>query len=316
MEDIEEQLAVRASWLYFMEGMTQADVAQELGTTRLKINRILADARRNGLVQIAINSPLTNSVQLEQELVREFGLKGASIIPSPLDASQVHNMIGKAAAAYLAHYLELNEIQGLGIGWGGTLREMVAQMPIATYSNMTVNSVMGGLTHGIEINTFNIVSELARKLRAKCQYLAAPIYAGSEQSRDIILAQDVFQNTFKLIEANDLVVVSIGDATEQSMLVRHGLPPDTTLNELVQSGAVCDVCGHYLNADGKPIDHPINRRAITLSMGALRRIPTLVFASGGLHKAAAIAAILRSGLGGVIISDEDTVRAAVEIARR
>ena len=52
----EKQLEVRAAWLYYMEGLTQADIARRLGTTRLRINRILVDARHNGLVGITLNS--------------------------------------------------------------------------------------------------------------------------------------------------------------------------------------------------------------------------------------------------------------------
>ncbi|HKU88039.1 MAG TPA: sigma factor-like helix-turn-helix DNA-binding protein, partial [Casimicrobiaceae bacterium] len=32
-----------------MEGLTQAEIARRLGTTRLRINRILVEARHNGL---------------------------------------------------------------------------------------------------------------------------------------------------------------------------------------------------------------------------------------------------------------------------
>lgn len=314
MEEAEQQLHVRAAWLYFMEGMTQADIARQLGTTRLRINRILADARRSGLVSIAINSPLTSSVALEQQLIRDFGLKDACIIPTPEDGALVHSLIGKAAANYLSHSLEQNEIRGLGIGWGGTLSEMVNQMPMGNYRNLSVNSIMGGLTHGSDLNTFNIASELARRLRAQCRYLAAPIYAGTQESRDIILAQDVFREAFGHIEKSELVVISIGDATEKSMLVSLGLPSDAKLAELKQAGAVCDICGHFLNADGKAIDHPLNRRAITVSLEALGRIPTRVFAAGGGYKANAIAAVLKSGLVSVLISDEETARKAARIA--
>lgn len=316
MEDAEQQLHVRATWLYFMEGMTQADIARHLGTTRLKINRILADARRNGLVSITINSPLASSVELEQELIRDFGLKGASIIPTPEDEGLVHNLIGRAAANYLAHFLEHNDIRGLGIGWGGTLREMVSQMPVGNYRNLSINSIMGGLTYGSDVNTFNIASELARRLRAECRYLAAPIYAGSEESRTIILEQDVFREAFRHIERSELVVISIGDATSKSMLVSLGLPSGAKTGDLKKAGAVCDVCGHFLNAEGKAIDHELNRRAITVSLETLGKIPTRVFAAGGSYKANAIAAALRSGLVSVLISDENTARKAAAIARK
>ena len=79
----EKQTEVRAAWLYFMEGLTQAEIARRLGTTRLRINRILVDARRNGLVGITLNSELASCVEVEQQLIRDFKLKAAIVVPTP-----------------------------------------------------------------------------------------------------------------------------------------------------------------------------------------------------------------------------------------
>src|SRR5688572_16671511 len=210
----ENQLEVRAAWLYYMEGLTQAEIARRLGTTRLRINRILVEARHNGLVGITLNSELASCVELEQRLVRDFKLKAAVVVPTPQDEEQVPAILGRAAAGFVSHLLESHPVRGLGIGWGRTLREMVRHMRSAKYPDLCVNSMMGGLTRGLEINTFDIVSDLARQLNSQCQYLAAPIYAGSPQSRDTIMAQDVFRDAFRRIESSELAVLSIGDVTK------------------------------------------------------------------------------------------------------
>ena len=62
------------------------------------------------------------------------------------------------------------------------------------HPDIWVSSMMEGLTRGLEINTFDIVSALARRLNSECRYLAAPIYAGSPRSRDTIVARDVFRD--------------------------------------------------------------------------------------------------------------------------
>ena len=139
---------------------------------------------------------------------------------------------------------------------------------------------MGGLTHGLEINTFEIARELARRLGAECQYLAAPIYAGSPRSRDTILAQDVFQEAFERIAQNDIALLSTGDLSDRSLLIRYGLPKDVTPDDLAARGAVGDVLGQFFDRDGRPVDHPLNRRAIALPLEALSRIPTVVLVVG------------------------------------
>lgn len=312
----DKHLEVRAAWLYYMEGLTQAEIAQRLGTTRLRINRILVDARRNGLVDITLNAELASCVALEQALIRDFGLDAAVIVPTPGDQALVPVVLGRAAAHYVSHHLATHRVGGFGIGWGSTLREMVRHMRTGRYPDLCVNSMMGGLTHGLEINTFDIVSELARRLNSQCQYLAAPIYAGSPASRDTIMAQDVFRDAFRRIETNEFAVLSIGDVTRRSMLVRYGLPQDVSVAELRAAGAVCDIIGQFIDQHGRPIDHALNRRAIALPLRSLAGNMTVVFAAGGRHKIRAIAATLRGGYGSVLVSDEATARAAAALARK
>lgn len=308
------QTEVRAAWLYFMEGLTQAEIARRLGTTRLRINRLLGDARRNGLIEITVNSRLASCVALEQELVRDFALQAAVVVPTPEDEAQIPGLLGHAAAQFVADHLEQHRVRGFGVGWGSTLREMTRQMRPGHYPDLCVNSMMGGLTRGLEINTFDIVSDLARRLQSQCQYLAAPIYAGSPTSRDTIIAQDVFRDAFRRIEGNELAVLSIGDVSRHSMLVRYGLPDDVGVKELRAAGAVGDIVGQFIDARGRPIDHPLNRRAIALPLDHLSRgTTTVVFAAGGSHKVRAVAAVLRGRYGSVLVSDERSARDAAKL---
>jgi DNA-binding transcriptional regulator LsrR (DeoR family) len=310
----EEQMQVRVVWLYFMEGRTQGEIADALSTNRLRVNKIIAEARRSGLVTITLNSRLTSCVELEQKLMAEFSLNRAIIVPTPADPDLIPVLLGQATADYIAQLLNNGKLSGIGVGWGATLREMVRHMPSMRRPDICVNSVMGGLTHGIEINTFDIASDLARQLNAECAYLAAPIYAGSPASRTAIIKQDVFDAAFRQIAANDLVVLSIGDMTERSLLMRYGLPQGVTIDELLALGACGDVLAQFIDRRGRPIDHPLNQSAIAPPLEALRNIPNVVFASGGTNKADAIAAVLLSGLGNVLVCDEDTARLALALA--
>jgi DNA-binding transcriptional regulator LsrR (DeoR family) len=174
---------------------------------------------------------------------------------------------------------------------------------------------MGGLTQGLEINTFEIARELARRLEARCSYLVAPIYTGSPQSRDTILQQEVFALSGKDV-VNDLALLSIGELSTRSLLVRHGLPKDVTMEELKALGAVGDIMGQFFSRDGVLIPHVINERVIALSFDDLRKVETTIFAAGGNHKTEAIAGVLSAGLCSVLVCDEDTAEAAAAMARR
>ncbi|HSI01247.1 MAG TPA: sugar-binding transcriptional regulator [Reyranella sp.] len=315
MSDDDEQLRVRVAWLYFMEGLTQADIATRLGITRLRANRLLGEARERGLVTIQVKARLADCVALERQLVAETGLKDAVIVPTPADDEQIPAVLGRATADYLSRHLGENRARALGIGWGATLRETVRHLAAASLPDLSINSMMGGLTYGSELNTFEIASEFARRVNAQCNYLAAPIYSGSPKSRDTILAQDVFRETFQRLAAIDVALMSVGDLSRRSLLIRYGLPRDVTVESLRASGAVGDIMGTFLDAAGHPVRHPVNKRVIALPIDMLRKIATVIVASGGLNKTAILAGVLRAKLCNVLIADEASARAALGIVR-
>jgi DNA-binding transcriptional regulator LsrR (DeoR family) len=315
MSEDDEQLRVRVAWLYFMEGLTQGDIATKLGITRLRANRLLGEARASGLVNIQVKARLADCVALERELVAETGLKDAVIVPTPADTEQIATVLGRATADYLARHLGENRARALGIGWGATLRETVRRLAAANLPELSINSMMGGLTYGSELNTFEIASEFARRVNAQCNYLAAPIYSGSPKSRDTILAQDVFRETFQRLAAIDVALMSVGDLSRRSLLIRYGLPRDVTVEALRSAGAVGDIMGTFLDAAGHPVRHPVNKRVIALPIDTLRKVATVIVASGGLNKTAVLASVLRGRLCNVLIADEASARAALGIVR-
>ena len=55
-------LMLRAAWHYFIEERTQADIAEMLGVTRFRVNRMLAECRAEGHVRVEITAPLASCV--------------------------------------------------------------------------------------------------------------------------------------------------------------------------------------------------------------------------------------------------------------
>lgn len=306
------QLMVKASWLYHVEGLTQAQIAERMNLTRRRVNELLAAALDQGLVRISFASPLAENVELESELCRAFGLDEAVVAPTPADPKQLQTVIGRATAAYLDRLIQVRRPASLGVGWGTTLRETVEHMNPASAPDIKVRSLMGGLTRGSEINTFEIVRRFAQVLGAECHYLAAPIYADSAASRDTIVAQPVIRTLLEEAAAVELSCLSVGDLTRESLQVRYGLPSRQVTDELVAAGAVGDIIGHYLDRAGQAVDHPMNHRVISLDLADYRRIPGRIITSGGAHKHDTLRAALRAKLATALVTDAASARWLLE----
>lgn len=308
-----DQTILRVAWLYYMENLTQAEIGERLGLTRARVNRMLSEARHSGIVSIRLNSAFASCTELEHQLRQQCGLDDAVVIPSPENPELGASLIGMAAGAYLSKFLEEKRPRTIGIGWGATLRETIRHVTPAEYPELWIVSMMGGLSRGLELNTFEIAGELARRLHAKCSYLAAPIYASSRRSRDTFMAQEVYAEVLDRVDRIDLALLSLGDLSPRSLLVRHGLPPDVGIEDLRAAGAVGDVLGQYLEQSGRQISHGINSRAIALPIEKLARAPTVMLIAGGTNKVPVIAAALQGRIGKVLVTDEKAAAGALKL---
>ncbi len=304
--DPEEQLATRAAWLYFVAGNTQAEIGKKLGLNRIRINRLLALAREQGLVQINVTGRLADCVSLEEQLKSRFQLKHAVVVPTPLKQDQLPSVIGGAAGHYLDS--QLKDGMSIGVGWGRTLRYSLRSVPRRGYKKLTVVSLMGGLTQASLVNPHETASHLADIIGAQCYYIAAPALTDSEATRDIFLEQSMVRDVFERGAKVDLALLSVGELTPSNTMTRVGLISNADATSLLKAGAVGDICVHWIDAAGRVIAHPLNRRVVALSPERLKDIPCVILASGGRSKVPVLCGALNAGFVNVLVTDETTAR--------
>ena len=80
------QLMVQVAKMYYLEGLTQEKIAQQLGISRSSISMILSAAREIGIVEISIKDPKKNVTDVADALSRRFGLKGCVVVPTAIES--------------------------------------------------------------------------------------------------------------------------------------------------------------------------------------------------------------------------------------
>jgi DNA-binding transcriptional regulator LsrR (DeoR family) len=303
------QLQTRAAWYYYVGGLTQQEIADRLGLTRLRVNKIVGQARADGLVRIEVQMPFASCVALEEKLKARFALDEVSVVPTVPDHETQQQVIGEAASLMLEPLLK--DGIGLGVGWGRTLREAARRMRGARYPASWVTSLMGGLTRGSGTNTFEVVTEFARLLGAECYYVAAPIYCPSMESRLTLLTHYGLAEVMRRAREGSIALLSCGDLSSRSLLASTHIVSEN-LNELIAAGAVGDILGTFLDEYGRPVEHPLNQRVMALSPQELKVYPVSILASGGLGKFPIIRAILNARYIRRLVTDESVAEALLQ----
>ncbi|WP_159718869.1 sugar-binding transcriptional regulator [Geminicoccus flavidas] len=313
MIDQDEQRRTRIAWLYYVEGRTQAEIAATLGINRVKVLRDLAAAREAGLVQFRIHGRLAGCVALERELCQRFGLRDAVVLPTPQDPASLPVVLGTAAGHYLSD--RLGPGMTVGVGWGRTLRWSARSIQRRSIRDLTIVSLMGGLGRASEFNTYETAARLAEALDATCLYIAAPTYASSPALRDLLHAQDSLAEVRARAMQAQMVLFSVGTLGPDAPTLTRGLLTDAEQASLDAAGAVGDLLGHFLGADGRLLDHPVNRRVVGVAPDELAAVPIRILASGGPEKGQVMRAVLAAGYANLLITDQQAAEALCADAR-
>jgi DNA-binding transcriptional regulator LsrR (DeoR family) len=309
--DLDDQMAARAAWHYFIAGITQDQIAGKLGIPRARVNRLIAEAREKGLVQIRITGKLAGCIELEEKLKARFGLQDAVVVPTPTDEAQTRLVIANAAGNALA--ARLSDGMSVGVGWGRTLRLSLRSVPHRPLRNVSVVSLLGGLTRGAAMNPHETASHLADLLEAQCYYVAAPALTDTEEARDLLMAQPMIMDVFEKGRRVDLAFISVGALSPADTVPSVGLMSPEEVESLTAAGAVGDISLQWIDVLGRVVDHSVNRRSIALGLDALREIPCVILASGGPEKVFSIHGALYGRLATIVVTDEATAEAVLAI---
>ncbi|MEJ5902575.1 sugar-binding transcriptional regulator [Ochrobactrum teleogrylli] len=302
MSDFQEDLRVRAAWLYYKEGMTQDQVAQELGVTRTRVLRMLGTARQDGIVQIRVTAKQSRCVELERAIEERHGLERAIIIPTPVQNEQTSDVIGAVLGEFIADRLDQNVT--IGLGWGKTLSSALGSIPQQDAKGISVVSLLGGLTKVSAFNPSEFAWRLGDRLSAECLLMAAPVFAPDAKTRDALMTHPGIREVFRRSEHLDLAIISVGDLSPSSTFVKYGLLEKEEIASLERAGAIGDVLCRFVNARGEIVDHQVNDRVIAVHPETLRSARKVVLASGGWQKLAVFKAAMKLLRPNIIVTDE------------
>lgn len=305
-------LKLRAAWLYYIEQFTQEEVARQLGMSRIKVLRLLASAREEGLVQISINAQGNDMLQLEQQIKVRFGLQKVIVVPvSGLSEARTVQAVAHATGRYMSE--QIADGMSIGIGWGVTLYHSIRSLAWRQVSNATVISLLGEITH-VDIGSPSAVAwQLAHFYRTELYQITAPVFVPDASLVQALWQVEDLARLRTRAQKVDLVLMSVGDISRQASIFRRGLLNWDVAESLKAAGAVGDVLCHFVDANGKLVDHPANERVMAVHPASLAEVPQIVISSCGTRKAQAIRAGIAATGATVLIIDEHAARAMLKL---
>ena len=314
---------VRAAWLYHVAGNTQEHTADLLGISRIKVNRLLAEARESGIVKISIEHRFARMVEIEDSLRRRYNLafcrttpplmsyisgRRKSLPSRPRLAAEspiARRAVGIVAAELLRERLQADEASVIGVGWGRSIAEVPNHLVGLTKPKAKFVSAMGSLTRTSAANLFEVVYQFAEKTGGEGHFLPVPFIVNTIADRQIFMSQRIFKETLALAEQASFYMVTFGPCDEHSLLFKHRYLSGIELQDLKRAGAVCDCMGKFFDAEGRVVSSDVNQRTLAVDLEHLFEREVILLCAGR-EKLQAVKGLLKAGFVNGLIIDGDT----------
>lgn len=309
------RLALRAATLYYLDGLTQAEIASRLGVSRPTAGRLIARAKARGLVRIEVVVPpdLRDNLHAdeERELELRFGLTEAVVAGSGVDVGApgrpaAYASVGRAAAALLMRRLTPTDV--MGFTWGPEQVAVATALSPGVASCRIVVQLDGAMsTAAYQTGTEFILGRCADVLRAETIRLPAPLYADPSTVASM-QSDSVISRTLEAGRRADVMLFGVGAASTAGTLFEGSYLDTRMLDDLVSRGAVGEIGGRFFDIDGKPVNTELQQRAVSVPLEDIKACQkTILIASGAAKHHAALGA-LRGKLARLLVCDIDCAR--------
>ncbi len=297
-----------AATLYYLEDATQAEVARRLGTSRATVSRLLADARRLGIVRIEVHEPTDEGHDdLGPRTAEALGLHAVHIAPVAHEA-----VLGASLAVQLSHAL-----RAVGLTPGDVLltssgrtvweasREALPDLP-----GIIVTPTVGGQDEPEAWYQTNEISRVvAERVGGRPVFLYAPALPGPELY-ERLLDDPGTRRVLELWENATCAVLGVGAPPR----TRRSMPTFVPRSADWLDDSAGDICSRFFDSDGEPIPFPGSERLIATSLETMRRIPVTIAVAVGETKTPSLLAAARAGWFNTLVTDAPTASSLLAAA--
>lgn len=309
-----DNLEIEVAWMHYISGLSQAEIADRRGLSRMRVHRLIQAAQDKGYIKIFVDSFPDHCLALEEQLIQRYGLTSCKVVPVVDNGTMFDSieLVGSAAALFLHGKLESTAERSIGIGSGRTIAAMARALPAIRRPNTTFVSITGDFAALNAANPFEVINTLVNKTEGVGFALTAPLILESREDRDLFLKQTAVQRTLARAETAEFFLIGLGHLGSHSYLGSYDLILRDEEGNLIRKGVVADLAGHLLDQNGKPVEGELADRMLSMRRDVLMEKPTFAVCSG-CEKAHALLAALRSGMLNGVIASEDLVRAVLDL---
>ena len=310
--DQRDEQSLQVAKLYHRGGMSQGEVAVEMGLSRPTVAKLLQHAKARGFVTVEIHDPREDGDEFGQRLIQRYGLEDVRLVFSPRgDEDTLTEGLGRVGAKML-HEL-VHDGMSVGISWGNTMYSVARHLQPKSVAGVEIVQLKGGHSHSSRVtNDMDTLKRISSAFGAEALSLPLPVIFDSAEAKKIVEEDRHLSSILNAGRQADLAVFTVGAVSRDSLLLNLGYLNEEDITALEEK-AVGDACSRFYTPDGAIAEPSVDARTVGISLEDLKRIPQRFMVAGGLQKTRAIDTALRMQLATHMVIDKETANRLLEL---
>jgi DNA-binding transcriptional regulator LsrR (DeoR family) len=300
--------------LYYVEGLTQSEIAKRMGMSTAKVNRLLQQAREQGYINITIRTPFQHLFDLEARLKAVFDLQEVTVIPAVGESvSSLLNILGTISSAFLLDHLNDGDV--IGVGAGTAVQALVQSIEPSRSYQVRVVPVFGPIQGDMTLDVNYLAATLAARLGGTAYQLHAPAFVESGDQRNMLHDMAPIKEILDVSRQATIALLGVGTVDpEVSRFAKFSSLSSVDMRHIsMDCGGVGEIAGTIYDIEGKTIAPEYVGRVIGLSRSELMAIPFRIGMAVTAFKARTLYGALRGGFLNALITDESAARGVLEL---
>ncbi|MDR0990547.1 MAG: transcriptional regulator [Propionibacteriaceae bacterium] len=308
------QAAVR----YYIQNETMETIARQLQVSRSSVSRLLAEARRIGVVRISLASETGSRSPTARQLAEIFGIT-VHLAPVADAASSNTRLerVSRLAAALLSASVHDGAL--VGAAWGLTMANTVRYLERRPLHDAYIVQMSGGTNPQDTAASYvgSILQPLGDAFDARVIPFPVPAFFDYQATKEAMWQERSVRAVIDYQERLDIAIFGIGaiHGRVPSHVYSSGYLDPHDIALLPNEGVVGDVNTVLLREDGSYADIGLNARATGVTPAQMQRIKLRIGVVADPSRAAALLGALRAGTITDLVCDDATAHAVLERLR-
>jgi len=290
---------------YYLDGRSKVEIAADFSLSRFQVAKLLDDALAFGVVTIRIHDPRMRSSGADEDLAAALGVDRVAIVEvgdgAGLDTAE---SVGIAVMDQLKDLVRPN--MTIGISWSRALDLAARYLPDLPPCDIV--QLAGALQLVGTGSLSRVIAQLGESPGIHTFPVYAPLVVDEPSTARDLMRQPEIAEALARADLLDLAVVAIGAWAEgQSTVWEKVSPADRQAG--TDAGAVAEVSGRLLDANGHPVHTSLDDRTIGVRIEQLVAAPQVIAVARGVDRVEAVIAAVRAGIVSCLVIDSGLANA-------